>query len=414
MKRIALVAVVLILTILLGCSPKAPVTSPTTQETSLPAASQETQTSASSPATSDTTQPSLSTTSSLPTISPSPTRPSSPTSQTPTQITPLPPLGAFMKGIHFNDWKPFDTLSQWRGLFPSPGTDQSIKDLAATGANWISITIIFGQETVSSTTMFRDSPATATDAELLRVINLAHNLGMRVMFLPSLALSDDPDHWWGQIGGAFNNETQWQDWFASYSEIINHYASFAQEADVDMLSIGRELGGITHREEEWRQVIKEVREHYKGPLTYSSLSSGEYANIKWWDAVDYIGVNGYFLLTNSNNPTVTELKTAWIDRGYIAALENLSNQYNKPIVITEIGYIDQDGTNKVPGDFWINTPTDLQEQADCYQAAFEVLWGKPWLKGIFWWQWSATSAAWPENPQGKPAEEVLKQFYLSQ
>jgi hypothetical protein len=55
---------------------------------------------------------------------------------------------------------------------------------------------------------------------------------------------------------------------------------------------------------------------------------------------------------------------------------------------------------------------DLQEQADCYQAVLEVLWGKPWLKGIFWWQWNAISTQWPVDPHGKPAEEVLKKYYL--
>jgi hypothetical protein len=336
---------------------------------------------------------------------------------------PLPPLDAFMKGIHFNDWKSFDTPSQWRGLYRPPATDQSLKNLAATGANWISVTVVVGQETIASTTIFRDSPATATDAELLRVINLAHGLGMRVMLFPSLILSNDPDHWWGQIGTAFTIEDQWQEWFASYQECINHYATFAQDAGVDMLSIGRELGGVTHRVDDWRRVIQEVRQQFQGPITYSSLSSsrgintkfphGEENRIEWWDALDYIGVSAYYGLTDKNDPTVAEIKAAWTDRGHIAILENLTNRFNKPILFTEIGYVNKDGANKVPGNFNINTPTDSQEQADCYQAALEVLWGKPWLKGIFWWQWSATSTPWPENPQGKSAEEVLKEYYLS-
>ncbi|MBI4188769.1 MAG: hypothetical protein HY529_06150 [Chloroflexi bacterium] len=63
-------------------------------------------------------------------------------------------------------------------------------------------------------------------------------------------------------------------------------------------------------------------------------------------------------------------------------------------------------------------PVDLQEQADCYQVAFEYLWGRPWLKGIFWYQWFAFTSA-PRShdggiaPYGKPAEEVIKKYYLS-
>ena len=60
---------------------------------------------------------------------------------------------------------------------------------------------------------------------------------------------------------------------------------------------------------------------------------------------------------------------------------------------------------------------DLQEQADAYQAALEVLWGRPWLAGIFWWQWPAIpNSSGPGNtdftPSGKPAEHVLRSFYL--
>ncbi|MBI2164861.1 MAG: hypothetical protein HYU29_00425 [Chloroflexi bacterium] len=326
-----------------------------------------------------------------------------------------------MKGIHFNDWKSFDTPSQWRGLYRPPGTDQSLINLAATGATWISLIVNAGQETIASTTIFRDSPATATDSELLRVIKSAHNLGMRVVLLPGLGLSNDPDHWPGHIGTAFTTEAQWQDWFASYREFINHYASFAQEAGADMLYIGSELGGVTHREGDWRRIIKEVRERFKGPISYDSLGGeffphGEVKRIKWWDAVDYIAVDVWYPLTDKNDPTLAELKEAWIKRGYVADLENISRQFNRPFIISEIGYQSRDRTNTNPGDFqkFLQAPEDLQEQADCYQAALEVLWGKPWLKGIFWWQWSATGANWPENLQGKPAEEVLKKFYLAE
>jgi hypothetical protein len=69
----------------------------------------------------------------------------------------------------------------------------------------------------------------------------------------------------------------------------------------------------------------------------------------------------------------------------------------------------------------VTPPADPQEQADCYQAALEVLWGKPWLRGIFWWQWFTNpneiamigDPEKSESPRGKPAEEVLKKFYLS-
>jgi arabinogalactan endo-1,4-beta-galactosidase len=345
-----------------------------------------------------------------------------------------------MKGIYFNDWALFNSsqllpdappgvpVRPPLGLYAPPVADQSLKNLAETGANWIALSVRVGQETISSTKISRSENATATDSELRHVIDLAHSLGMRVLLMPLLHLSNDPTHGHIYIGTTFNSETQWQEWFASYREFISSYATFAQEAGVDMFFMGNELGGTTHREADWRQVIQEVRLRYKGPITYDSLCGGfpfpmgEDLRIKWWDAVDYIGVGGYYPLTNKNAPTVEELKTAWVEKGYIDELENLSKKFNKPVIISEIGYESKDGANKIPAYFNLTAPIDLQEQADCYQAAFEVLWGKPWLKGIFWFQWFSNPKPREQGglnsvnctPEGKPAEEVLKKFYLSQ
>jgi len=342
----------------------------------------------------------------------------------PTPPTPhLPPLDAFMKGIWFND-QPW-TLDKPRPpmygpMYHPPQADPSLKSLATTGASWISVVVHIFQETVTSTNITRNQYGTASDEALRHIIDLAHSLGIRVVLVPGIDLSNDPDHSWVQIGTAFTSETQWQEWFASYREHINHYASFAQEAGADMLYIGSELPGVTHREDDWRRIIKEVRERFKGPISYDSVFWGtpvsEYKRIKWWDALDYIATDFWFSLTNKNNPTVAELKQGWTNTGFLVSLENVAKQFNKPAILSEIGYDSLDGTNKD----YVGTHTDtgahidLQEQADCYQAALEMVWSRPWLKGIFWWQWNAISTQWLEDPHGKPAEEVLKKFYLSQ
>ena len=370
---------------------------------------------------------------------------------TPTQTRPLPSLDAFMKGIVFADWLPFDASQPKLGFDtppspPKPGlsipppprrlpytpseTDSSLKDLATTGANWIQLIVNVGQETIASTTIFSNRPRTATDTELQHVIDFAHSLGMRVLLRPQVSLSNDPEHWYGLIGTAFTSEAQWQEWFTSYRGFINHYAAFAQEAGVDMLSLGEEMGGVTHREDDWRRIVQEVRQRFKGPITYCSMGGlgmldapfpyNENKLIKWWDAVDYIGVNVYYPLTDKNDPTVAEIKAAWTEKGYIAHLESLSSRFNKPIIFTEFGYPSIDGANKQPAGpagYLTGKTIDLQEQADCYQAALEVLWDRPWLKGIFWFQWWVTQTCGPNDvtmtPCGKPAEEVVKKYYLA-
>ncbi len=283
-----------------------------------------------------------------------------------------------------------------------------------------------GQKTAASTDISCDSPATATDAELGRMVDVAHGMGLRVMLKPQLDFSEELDssRFRGHIGTTFTTENQWKAWFTSYRQFIGRYAAFAQDAGVDLLTIGVELGGTTHREQDWLRIIENVRGQFTGLITYASLSStgapsphGEEKRILWWDAVDYIGIDAYYPLTMKNDPTVAEMKQSWGQRGHLALLEELSNRFGKPIIFTEFGYRSVDGANRVPGAYQNEGPLDIKEQADAYQAALEVLWGQPWLAGIFWWHWFANPNIGGENddsftPYGKPANEVLTRFYL--
>lgn len=335
-----------------------------------------------------------------------------------------------MKGFTYADWALFDRPSVYLPMY-NPLYDWTLKNLAATGTNWIALLVPIEQQTIASTDVSRSQYGTPTDSALRHVIDLAHSLGMRVALNPNICLSQDPSHYPRQIGTTFTSEAEWQAWFASYREIIIHYATLAQDANTDMFFIGQELRGTIYREAEWRSIAQDVRQVFDGPIIYEATGDAnpllsEELMINWWDAVDYIGVHGYFSLTNSLNPTVEELKSAWIQKGYLSRFENLSQKFQRPIIVAEIGYLSADGTNIIPSmtafhKKYPDAPLDLQEQADCYQSALEVFWGKPWLKGIFWWQWLANPVKWPggpndksEFPYGKPAEEVLKQFYLSQ
>src|SRR5438046_5899317 len=70
----------------------------------------------------------------------------------------LPPAAAFKKGMTFADWRPFTAP---RGdLYRAPQTDESLGNLAATGANWIALVVACGQEKESSTSIACGAPRT--------------------------------------------------------------------------------------------------------------------------------------------------------------------------------------------------------------------------------------------------------------
>jgi len=185
----------------------------------------------------------------------------------------------------------------------------------------------------------------------------------RVVY-PSLSyqhvdLSNDTAHWRGEIG-TFFTEQDWSDWFQSYTVYLNHIATLAQEESVNLFIVGTELSvtqpqvwmmsvglmlvawQLPLKESSWRDVISSVRGIYTGtreldfdddemtyqcvrfwqigPLVYGA--NWDTTNLTWWDAVDYIGVDAYFPLTQESAPSVDVLVQGW--QPYLTSLSQLS------------------------------------------------------------------------------------------
>jgi len=307
------------------------------------------------------------------------------------------------KGISYAAW--------WPGLYAQPDADLALAHLADTGAEWIALIVTQYQDNVDVTTIYANA-STPTDADLIHVIQEAHNLGLKVMLKPHVDLANDPAHWRGQIGEGFS-EAEWDAWFASYQNFINHYAVLAQTYGADQFCVGTELSTTESRSGDWRAVIAGVRGVYSGPLTYAA-NHGDESSLAWWDALDLIGVDAYYPLTGEDDPTLAELKAAW--EPYVDGLAALAATWDKPVIFTEIGYRSIDGANRHPWDWQIAGAADLQEQADAYQAALESVFDQPWFGGMFWWAWDTDPFQGGPcdddyTPYDKPAEDVLRAWY---
>jgi hypothetical protein len=301
------------------------------------------------------------------------------------------------------------------GLFSSAASDRSLAKLAATGTRWIALIVSVYQETIDATTIDETSPSSPTDQDVVHVVAAARRLGLRVMLKPHIDLRRD-DRWRGEIGTGFRAEDQWQAWFASYRAMILHQADLSARLGIEQLCIGTELAGTTSRERDWREIVRAVRQRFSGRITYASNHEGEEQSIRWWDAVDLIGVDAYYPLANAPNPTVEALKRAWQDRGYVTILRSLATTYRKPVLLTEIGYRSVAGATAAPWDSTRAGATSQEEQANAYEAAIATFAPQPWVDGLFWWSWSVNpDQGGPGDvdytPAGKLAEGVLTRFY---
>ena len=244
-----------------------------------------------------------------------------------------------------------------------------------------------------------------TDSRVVRTIQEAKQAGLRVTLKPHL--------WAGRFTGeiAFEDESRFNEWFAHYRAWILHSARLAQLQDVDLLSIGNELGGVTTHEATWRELIRSVRRIYQGEVTYAANWDRELEAVQFWDDLDYIGVNFYFPLGKDgeipapDSPHLRELT----DR-----LRTLSQRFGKPLVFTEVGF---PATSTAAIEPWreTNAPLDLELQRHCYETVFRAFAGEPWFSGMYWWKWPTHGRGGPfdpsYNPIGKPALEVVREWY---
>jgi hypothetical protein len=330
--------------------------------------------------------------------------------------------GFTFNGMVYTSWW-FDEYGNYEDPPIATGAATTSTDqLVQTNANYASVLVTQYVQTGTSTTIAPDSTKTPLDDQVVFAIQGFHNQGMKVFLKPHVDSLDGT--WRGQF-----EPTSIPAWFASFQTFIVHYAQLAQANNVEGLVIGTEYKtlSVAANESYWASIIAAVRAVYTGQITYGANASGpndEYSTVSFWPLVDLIGVDGYVGLTTQSDPTVSQLVSAWTDStengGFnaVAAFENLSTTYNKPVIFTELGYESTPGTNTQPWNSSLSDGYDPTEQEDCYEAFFEVFSQQTsWMKGVFWWNWQVPALSASDtsyDPNGKPAGTVeLAEWYGS-
>ncbi|MCK9915641.1 hypothetical protein MXD81_41435 [Microbacteriaceae bacterium K1510] len=320
------------------------------------------------------------------------------------------------------DVQGFGFLSNYNGQFLSGAAQSAMGEIAGTHSNSIELAPRLFTQSRTSNDVLADPAKTESLDNVAAAIANAHALGLSVMVKPMLSSLDGAGP--GQL-----TPTDPDAFFASYTAQIVAFARVAEQAGAESFSIGNEMSGFTGAQyhDEWTNLIDQVRSVYHGEITYSAATD-EAHNVSFWDQVDVIGINAYPPLTSELDPSVDQMIAAWNNMpkdNYWAAAMNyqspvdffhsLATQYDKQVLFTEVGYRSLDGTNISPGGWRGDGTADVQEQADAFNALFQVMSSEAgsWFKGMLIWNWDADNLYSPTgySPMGKPAEQLITDWF---
>lgn len=297
----------------------------------------------------------------------------------------------FHKGVNFT--------AEWPDKYASHRTRTLLSGLPDYGVNSIAL-VPYGFSRKGSTEVrFDGRKVWENDASLEELTQLAHEKGMKVFLKPQLWV---PRSFPGEL--EFGTREEAGIWFSGYAAFLEHYATLARRIEADLFCVGVEFSGLVRHEEEWRRLIQVARQCYSGPLVYAANWGSEFESVRFWDALDYIGLNNYYPLPDDFSA-----------EGVAEIVERVHRQYQRPVIFPEAGFPSLEAPHRQP---WDETPRriSLEDQARCYEAVLEAFYDQPWFQGVYWWKIGSNGAGGPgdgsHTPWGKPAMDVVARWYL--
>lgn len=321
-----------------------------------------------------------------------------------------------------NDFYQLDEMHRGMSVFGwgKETNDAAIDSLIKANIEWVAVIPFIDQEGETSKTVRRpiqfDAPWTSRDSTFIETIKTIHKKGLHVQLKPHLWTFEG---WRANL--TLDSAAAWDAWFDSYEAYILYYARMAELTNAELFCIGTELKtSIKKQPERWKSLIKKVRAIYSGRLTYAANWHDEYEFIKFWDELDFIGIQAYFPLTKNKNPDLETIEKGWPK--HLAKLEKLHQTFNKPILFTEIGYKSDARATIKPWEWGSYLSVLSEKKSDrtqqlAYEAFFKQVWEKDWFAGSYFWQWHTYSKADDADlnldfsPRFKPAENTMAKWY---
>lgn len=283
---------------------------------------------------------------------------------------------------------------------------EKVDEIAALGAEWIQVNVKFYQENIYSSRIVSLEGYDGYWRQFEEILVRAKQNDLKVSILPIILLSQAQGSNWRGLIEPYDLEK----WFRYYNKLVQRIALLAEKHEVEMLTVGSELVNLQQYVSHWENLIENVREVFSGKLNYAA-NWDAYAELQFLDKLDYLGISGYFDLTESTSPSAWSLRSSWntIKKQILA----FQKERNIPIIFTELGYTSQDGTNMHPWNYYASDVVDLEEQKACYKAFIDVWGSEKNFHGVMFYDWYAEGGPTDTGYtiRNKPAEKIVKDWF---
>ena len=297
-------------------------------------------------------------------------------------------------------------------LWSYAGLLREIKDLSA---SHVSLVPAYYQDHAGSTSIYGHPRFSVPDETITRTIQEAHALGLKVMLFPIVRLASprSSSEWRGTL-----HPDDRKAWWTSYERLILHLAKLAQNLKVEQYSVGSELSTLDGERDlpDWKRLVAKVRTSYKGRLTYSG-NWDHFEQVALYELCDSAGLCAYFpLASRLRTPPVSveDMIGAW--RKKRDELVAFARTKQKPILLTEVGYLSQRGAAAWPWEEAAEKPVDLEDQRRAYEAFARVWQGEPLLSGVYFWNYYGWGgrASRGYTMRHKPAAQEMERYFLGE
>ena len=336
----------------------------------------------------------------------------------------------FMAGVEFQSYYDpnIPTFNQY-----------ALQNVQAIGSNWVILTPswTYGH---NNPLIFSEQPGRdAFWLDTVTSVSQARALNLNAALFPQARFGTNADDFWRT---APRDSAWWGNWFDHYRALAVHFADLASLSGAQGLVIGGDWiapalpsgkladgtpsGVPADAEARWKNVIAEVRQHFRGQVLFAlpyDIGVIE-APVNILRDADAVYLLWFAKLSDQPNPSKADM-TAEVGRLLDNSVFTVQTQVNKPVIIA-LSYPSStySATGCIPNGsggclYWtaLSRPNadigtvnlDLQQQLDIYDAVFSAANARPWVSGLVSRGYYVPVALHDKSASihGKPAADVL-------